>query len=259
MVSDFAGDTARLYARYRRDLPAEQAGALVAELGIRPDDVVVDLGCGTGQIAVPVRARCGGVVAVDPEPGMLAALRERGVPDVVCVLGADTDLPQLQRLLTGGAAVGAVLIGNALHWMDEEAALRACVDLLRPGGGVGVVTQGPPLWLGGTAWQRQLRDVLEQVLGPAPGSCGSDPAALQRRVRVMQDLGLAVHVATWHARHPVDVDWVIGHLGSALPAGTLSPDAPGGLADALRAVLREHRGGLVEEVTTTAVIGRRAH
>jgi SAM-dependent methyltransferase len=222
---------------------------------VAADDVVIDLGCGTGQLAAPLGPHCAGVLAVDPEPAMLAGLRARALPGVVCVLGADTDLPGLQQLLTGtaGSRVGAVVVGNALHWMDEPATLRHCAGLVRPGGGVAVVTQGPPLWLGTAPWQQRLRQVLEQVLGPVPGTCGSDRAAVQARARLMAELGLVVHVATWRARYPVDAEWVIGHLGSALPAGTLDR---GGLPDRLRTVLQEP-DELVEDVVTTAVVGRR--
>jgi SAM-dependent methyltransferase len=257
MAADFAGDTARLYAQFRRDLPTGQATALAEALGLGTDDVVVDLGCGTGQLTVPLRPHCAGVVAVDPEPGMLAGLRARGVPGVLCVLGADTDLLELGRLLTGAPQVGAVVVGNALHWMDERTTLRAGAELVRPGGGIGVVTQGPPLWLGAAPWQQEVRQVLEQFLGPVTGSCGSDDASLQRRVAAMEETGLAVRVAWWRAGHVVDADWVVGHLGSALPPGALQDGESGGPADALRDVLSRHPEELVEEVTTTAVVGRR--
>ena len=257
MAADFAGDTARLYALFRRDLPTDQATALAGALGLGTADVLVDLGCGTGQLAVPLRPHCAGVVAVDPEPGMLTGLRARGVPGVLCVLGADADLPQLGGLLTGAPQVGAVVVGNALHWMDERGTLRAGAELVRPGGGIGVVTQGPPLWLGAAPWQQQVRQVLERFLGPVTGSCGSDEAALASRVAAMEELGLAVRVARWRATHVVDADWVVGHLGSALPPGALRDGEPGGPADALRDVLGRHPAGLVEEVTTTAVVGRR--
>jgi SAM-dependent methyltransferase len=254
----FAGDTARLYARYRRDLPGDQAGELAELLALRGDDVVVDLGCGTGQLAVPLRSYCAGVLAVDPEPAMLAGLRARGVPGLVCVLGADRDLPDLGRLLVGTAGVGAVVVGNALHLMDEPAALRAAADLLRPGGAVAVVTQGPPLWLGPAPWQQQVRRVLERHFGPATDPCGSDPAAVERRAGVLAGLGLEVRVATWHADHDVDADWVLGHLGSALPAGALQPGTPAGPAEALQDLLGRRAGQRrVEAVTTTAVIARR--
>lgn len=51
---------------------------------------------------------------------------------MTCVLGDDSDLRVLGRQLSG--PVGAVVIGNALHWMDETAALERCAHLLRPGG-----------------------------------------------------------------------------------------------------------------------------
>ena len=248
MAADFSGTTAQLYARYRRDLPGDQAAALADLLGLRPDDVVVDLGCGTGQLTAPLRAHCAGVIGVDPEPAMLAGLRERGLPDVACVLGSDADLAELGRL--AGTAMGAVVIGNALHWMDEPATLAAAVSLLRPGGGVAVVTQGPPLWLGPAGWQQRVRAVLEGFFGPVSDTCGSDAAAAQARAELLTARGLDVRVAGWTARYPVDADWVVGHLGSALPDGALERD---GLVPALRAELT---GGLVEEVTTTAVVAR---
>ena len=270
VVSDFAGETARLYARFRRDLPVDQAGALAASLGLVETDVVVDLGCGTGQLTLPLRRHCAGVVAVDPEAGMLADLRARQVPGVVCVLGDDGDLPALGSLLgrgplapgagtgSGSGGAGAVVVGNALHWMDERSALSGAAALLRAGGGLAVVTQGPPLWLGSSPWQQAVREVLERGRGRSRQTCGSDDAALDARAQVMADLGLEVTVDRWQADHAVDVEWVLGHLGSAMSAGALSGEAPDGLGRRLRAALADvDPAAMVEHVTTTALIGRR--
>ncbi len=255
MKPEFAGQTAQLYARYRRDLPALQAGELADLMGLLEDDVVIDLGCGTGQLSVPLSAYCAGVVGIDPEPQMLAGLHARHQRSVMCVLGDDGDLPTLAPLLAG--PVGAVVVGNALHWMDAPVALQACADLLRPGGAVGILTQGPPLWLGAASWQVRVRQVLDERLGPVSSTCGSDVAALNERVEVLEGLGLEVRVETWHASYEMDADWVLGHLGSALSSKTLQDEDPGGLAHALRAALDEHRAEVMhEDVTTTAVIAR---
>ena len=251
MSADFAGETARLYARFRRDLPADQAAELAGQLGLAATDLLLDLGCGTGQLTAPLLPHCAGAVAVDPEPGMLAGLRDRDLPGVLGVLGADTDLPLLGRVLP---PVGAVVVGNALHWMDEAAALAAGTALLRPGGGLAIVTQGPPLWLGPASWQQAVRGVLEDRLGPVTATCGSDAAALATRVGLLEGQGLTVQVSSWRADHVVDAAWVVGHLGSALPGGTL---ASGGLRQALEAALDREAEPLVEQVLTTAVVGRR--
>ncbi|WP_434318161.1 hypothetical protein [Leifsonia sp. P73] len=52
MRSDFAGTTARYYAGFRRDLPADQTERLVAATGLRAGDIALDLGCGTGRPGV---------------------------------------------------------------------------------------------------------------------------------------------------------------------------------------------------------------
>jgi trans-aconitate methyltransferase len=262
MSADFAGETARLYARYRRDLPRDQTRELVERLGLRADDIAVDLGCGTGQLTVPLRVHCTAVIGLDPEPAMLAGLRARHVPGVHCLLAAAGDLPELGRLLAGRTAepaVGAVVTGNALHLMDEVTVLAEAADLLRPEGALGVITQGPPLWLGTSAWQLRLRQVVEGFFGPATRSCGSDLATLKSRAQAMRSLGLSVETATWTASYVVTVEWVLGHLGSALPAGALRAGEPGGPAAAVRAALEElSEQTLEEDVTTTALIARRA-
>lgn len=256
MGADFTGETARLYAAYRRDLPAAQTQALTESMGLRQDDVVIDLGCGTGQLTVPLQQSCAHVVSIDPEPAMLAGLRGRGVRGVMCVLGDDQDLPELGRWLAG--PVGAVVVGNALHWMDEPSALQACAGLLRRGGAVAVVTQGPPLWLGNASWQQRVRRVLEHAFGPLTDTCGSDEGAQGARVLLLEALGLDVQVHVWLANYEVDNAWVLGHLGSALPSGALQDDGAAGLSAALRVALDEcHGEDMIEAVTTTAIIARR--
>lgn len=258
MKSDFGGAVAELYARYRRDLPQDQAAALAERMGLQQDDVLLDLGCGTGQLGVPLRTWCGMVIGVDPEPAMLVKLRERKVDGVLCVLGTDQDLPTIRSTLA--KPVGGIVIGNALHWMDEEAALQVASVLLRPGGAVAVVTQGPPMWLGLARWQQRVGKVLSTMLGGSGNTCGSDTAALERCAEVLRRLGLHVQVATWQTDHHVNTEWVLGHLGSALPENILDDDQLG-LSGMLRDVLAEEQraeGGLplIERVTTTALIGR---
>ena len=247
---DFGGTTAQLYAQYRRDLPAQQAAVLAGQIGLRPDDLVVDLGCVTGQLAVPLQRHCAAVIGVDPEPAMLAELRTRRAPKVICVLGDEHDLPRLHSACD--RPVGAVVIGNALHWMDEADTFRAGAALLRPGGALAVITQGPPMWLGTAPWQVAVRQTLETPAGPFSGNCRTDQSALEERFDIARGLDLDVQVVSWRAEHLVDIDWVIGHLGSAMNTDRWSAVR----ADLTRALQALDGKPMVEQVTTSALIAR---
>ncbi len=175
----FRGEVADFYHRYRRGYPQPVIDSLVEVFELTEDDTVVDLGCGTGQLALPIAERVRAVTGVDPEPDMprhaRRAASERGVTNVNWMIGAGTDMPALNALL-GDQAVGAVTIGQALHWMSHEELFRALIPLTRPGGGVAVVANGTPLWLQDTAWSQALRGCLERWWGcPRPISGRSSP------------------------------------------------------------------------------------
>lgn len=91
---------------------------------------MVDLGCGTGQLSLPIARRVRAVVGMDPEPDMLARARdaaaEQNTSNVTWMLGADTDIPALGALV-GGGRFGAVTIGQALRWMNHDELFRAVV------------------------------------------------------------------------------------------------------------------------------------
>ncbi|MGH9039698.1 MAG: methyltransferase domain-containing protein [Acidimicrobiia bacterium] len=72
--------------------------ALLADLGLGQDSVVVDLGSGTGQFAVAAAARGARVVAVDVSPVMMRALQAK-----VGAAGlANVDLVEAGFLRPGG-------------------------------------------------------------------------------------------------------------------------------------------------------------
>jgi ubiquinone/menaquinone biosynthesis C-methylase UbiE len=71
MVSASGGEVADYCAKYRRGYDASVIDWLADAVGLDSGGAVVDLGCGTGQLAIPISARARAVVAGDPEPDML--------------------------------------------------------------------------------------------------------------------------------------------------------------------------------------------
>ncbi|MCE5337871.1 MAG: methyltransferase domain-containing protein [Methanomicrobiaceae archaeon] len=71
----------RRAAAYRRATRGEKRATEqeIAVLNLRPDDTVLDVGAGTGRLAVPIARTAAHVTALDPSEGMLAVLREQMV------------------------------------------------------------------------------------------------------------------------------------------------------------------------------------
>ncbi len=256
----FRGEVADFYHRFRRGYPPAVVDALVRTFELTPDDVTVDLGCGTGQLTLPLAERVRSVVAVDPEPDMLLRARheasERGTANVTWMIGTDTDIPTLGTLI-GDRRLAAVTIGQALHWMDHERLFRAARPFLRQGGGVAVITNGTPLWLQNTAWSRALRGALEDWLGREPtGTCGTDVASRQRYQDALTAVGYEVSVTTVDYTDELDTDQIVGGVYSALPVDRLpTPEQRPDFAERLRKAVQPHRP-FTEQVKVTILTGQ---
>jgi ubiquinone/menaquinone biosynthesis C-methylase UbiE len=256
MGRDFSGETASYYARYRRGYPRAAVDAIAEAFGLGVDDLVVDLGCGTGQLSVPLAARVRAVVGMDPEPDMLMLARrtakEHGVANASWLLGADSDVPTLGHLL-GDRTVGAVTIALAIHWMDRDTLFRAIRPLLRPGGGIAVVTNGTPLWLQDTEWSRILRKCLEQWTGKRQaGACQTDDAGRQLNQEALTSAGYRVVESSVEYQAEVTVEQLVGGIFSAMSADRLQPREE--FAAQVRAALAGHVP-LIEHIRVSLQFG----
>ncbi|MFI6817642.1 class I SAM-dependent methyltransferase [Nonomuraea sp. NPDC050328] len=256
----FRGEVADLYHQYRRGYPPAVIGSLVESFGLTGDDTVVDLGCGTGQLALPIAAKVRAVVGLDPEPDMLLRARraadEQGVANVSWMIGADTDLPALGRLL-GRGTVGAVTIGQALHWMDHDTLFPALAPLVRPGGGVAVLANGTPLWQQDTAWSRALRDFLEQWRGrKLTRTCGTDEESRRRYGASLAAAGFEVRETGFDYTDELDLGRIVGSVYSALAVDELpAPDRRASFAEQVRGALEPY-APFTEHVRVAILIGR---
>ncbi|SEJ34602.1 class I SAM-dependent methyltransferase [Demequina mangrovi] len=123
------GKAASDYAKGRPGYPLQMVDWLLEGVTGR----VLDLGAGTGKLTEAIhRCRHAEVVAVDPDPVMLATL-EAHVPRVPTMRGTAEEIP-----LEDGS-VDAVVMGQAWHWVDPEAAATEIARVLAPGGVLGLV------------------------------------------------------------------------------------------------------------------------
>jgi ubiquinone/menaquinone biosynthesis C-methylase UbiE len=121
----------------------QEPDAVIASLGLAADDVVADVGAGTGYFTVRLAraVSAGKVYASDVEPDMVRHIRERaqadGLANVVAVEGVAGD-PRLPE------PVDVVLMVDVLHHVtDRPAFFRTLAAALDEGGRVVVVDFKP--------------------------------------------------------------------------------------------------------------------
>lgn len=256
----FGGEVAELYQQYRRDYPASVVDAVMHAFSLTDHDTVIDLGCGTGQLTVPFASRVRAVVGVDPEPDMLVRARrtavEQGTANVAWMLGSDTDMPALGSFF-GRGSVGAVTIGQALHWMDEEALFPALMPLFRTGGGIAVVTNGTPLWLQDNDWSRGLRGCLERWFGvELSGRCGTDEASQRRYREGLTAAGYEVGEARVDYTDDMTFEQLVGGVYSAFSVEDLpAPEERPRFADQVRRAIHPQTR-FSEHVRVAVLLGR---
>lgn len=262
VAGDFGGEVAGFYARYRRGYPASFVARLARALRLSTADTAADLGCGTGQLTIPLAGHARAVAGLDPEPAMLALAAEAAAGhagNITWVLGGSSDLPALASLL-GGHCLGAITIANAIHLMPPAQVLAAARELLRPGGGIAVIANGTPVWQQPSDWSRALRGALERWLGTRLESCcGTDQPSRQRYQAALRQAGFTgIEEESADYTGQLTFDELIGHLYSAMPASLLPPP---GQRQAFAAHIRDAIGPgprFTEPVRLAALIGRTA-
>jgi len=161
------GAAAAAYALHRPDYAVEAirwALEPVASAG-RPLDAL-DLGAGTGKLTAQLASLSAGagqvhVVAVEPDPEMLAELRHR-LPGVTALEGRAESIP------LPDASVDAVFAGQAAHWFDLDLALPEIARVLRPGGvlaGLWNADDASVSWVAGLH-EASGRRTIVPILGP---------------------------------------------------------------------------------------------
>ncbi|WP_314178549.1 class I SAM-dependent methyltransferase [Streptomyces winkii] len=258
MTVGFSGDVAEYYAKFRRGYPPQALDAMRAAFALTTDDTVLDLGCGTGQLAVPLATRVRSVIGMDPEPDMLRLARQAavnaGVQNATWVLGADTDVPALGELI-GQRSLGMAVIGQALHWMRCDELFRALRPLFRPGGGVAVVSNGTPLWLQDSDWSRSLRAGLEDHFGTKlEASCGTGAPDRLRYAQALEAAGFeGVREVVIEYSDELSFDHLIGGVFSAIPADELPGDRTA-FAERIRQSLPQDQH-FIEDVRVSVLVG----
>jgi ubiquinone/menaquinone biosynthesis C-methylase UbiE len=251
-------NTVDAYRQYRLDYPQRLLDRLTALAGLRPGDSVLDLGCGPGNLAIPL-ARAGmAVTAMDPEPQMLAAAQDAARAERLPIAFRQAGS---NDLTPADGPFRLVTIGRSFHWMDRAATLAMLDRIVAPDGGVALFHDAHPP-VDENAWYKVFGKVSEKYGRARMAHVRERGEGGHRRYEPFLFAsafsridGLCVTI-----RQPLTEDAIIGR---AFSTSVCAKDALGERAEeferALRAALRELSpdGRFTEVAELVAVLARR--
>jgi SAM-dependent methyltransferase len=158
LTAGFA-EVASAYDRGRPEYAPAVVGAIAAELDIPPAGPVLDLAAGTGKLTRALLGVGLDVVAVEPQLQLRELLAESvGSERVREGLAEAIPLPD--------ESVAAVTVADAFHWFDHALALAEIGRVLRPGGGLAVLSAVPD-W-SGASWAHEVGTLIAGMLTAHP-------------------------------------------------------------------------------------------
>ena len=251
-AADLFRGSAGYYDRYRLPYPEAMLADLVLRAEVSQRGRLLDLACGTGQLAFPLRRWFSEVWAVDQEPDMVELVRAKatagGAGEVRAIVSSAETFraePEYFEL---------AVIGNAFHRLDRDLTAGRVLGWLKPGGHLALCWSPQP-WSGEGDWQRALAAMLDRWM-TALGAEGRIPAgwdvARQRRpdLQVLSEAGFDV---AGNHEFPVGHRWSLPELAglirstSFLPASVLGDQGAAFDADLADTLGPYSDGGAVTE------------
>lgn len=183
-LRDWDGEHGRYWAEYADFYdrgPADYHPALLAAANVRPGDRILDVGCGSGQVAIDlVRAVPGSrALGVDLSTAQLEVARRRGAGLAVEFIQADAQVHEF------GAAAYDLIVSRTgtMFFGDAAAAFANLAKATKPDGRLVIL-----VWRGlaENEWLREIFEALRvgrDLPMPPPGAPGpfaqSDPAMVE--------------------------------------------------------------------------------
>jgi SAM-dependent methyltransferase len=234
-------EDAELYDRARPGYPRDAIEDLTRLAGLRPGVRVLEIGCGTGQLTVPLAERGCRVTAVELGAEMAAVARRRlaQFPSAEVVTAAFEEWPLPAQ------PFDVVVSASAFHWIDPAVRMRKVAGALRAGGALATI--GNHAAGGREVFFAEVRDCYERL----------DAATVAGLLRPHADLATLEYNAELDRSElfgPVTIrrhEWELTHstaryldlLRSSAAHRALEPAARAALFDCVGRVIDDQYGG----------------
>ena len=156
--------THKYYAKYRPAIPEKVIKIIVNHFNVKPTDRVLDIGCGTGQVALVMEGKCGEMVCLDPDSEMLKWAKKATKNSKIKLTWFNYSAENLGKIKKRLGVFKLATICRGFHWMNQDQVLKDVDDLIEEDGGVAVFSDRV-LWGGNEKWQQAVKKVIQKYLG----------------------------------------------------------------------------------------------
>jgi SAM-dependent methyltransferase len=223
LAQRFAG-VANEYERGRPDYPRAVIGALGAELELAPGGAVLDLGAGTGKLSRALLAGGFDVTAVEPLESLQATVAGHiGAERAIAGVAEAIPIPD--------ASVDAVTVADAFHWFDQRAALTEIRRVLRPHGGLAILSTVPD-WRG-ASWAHEVGTLVMELRPEHPhfdGPPWQDAVRAARGWSELREIRITVS-------QPARAEQIVNHMGSMSWIAAIPDDERTALLERIRGLI----------------------
>lgn len=208
--------TAWYYAHYRPGYPEPFFTHIKEKFQLDGKGRLLDLGCGTGQLTIPLATYFDEVIGMDPEPEMIAEAKVQAnaadVTNIQWIEGGSEDLAVLKEQL---GLFKLVTMGSSFHWMERDATLKTLDEMVIADGGI-VIVGSASLWNQTNEWKNALKTVIQRWLGEVRRAGSSTYTNRQERHEVVIARSPFNRLETYELkyRRRWDIESIIGHLYS---------------------------------------------
>jgi len=174
------------YEAGRPEYPPETIQELLAGASYSSEEIICDLGAGTGKLTKALLESCSNaeVWAVEPSQEMCAVFSQQ-CPEVPIKQGSAEAIP------LPDASVYIVLVGTAFHWFATPEALCEIARILKPGGRLGLIWN---VFDTTVPWVAQVRALLDPYRIENELSCNHDSLCWQEAFNDISAFSPLVHV-----------------------------------------------------------------
>lgn len=140
---DIFKDTAWYYARYRREYQPQIFDDVVSCFDLDRKGTLLDLGCGTGEIAIPLSSHFEKVIGIDASPNMLAEAKIKS--DKASVSNIEWIEKNVDEIDLSIDPIRLTSSGVSFHWMNQPVLLERIYNSTEKNGGMVIIGDSSPV------------------------------------------------------------------------------------------------------------------